>query len=119
MTGEADLRQNAIHLLPGFTEGIGAPEGVEYRAARLLRDPDVFRDRHAAEDALDLERSRHAALADLMGFEPGEVVIVEGDGARVRPEEPRDQVEERRLAGAVRIDNRVHDRTSTHMNPRH
>src|SRR5690606_2127073 len=47
-----------------------------------------------------------AEPGDLVGPQPGQVVPVEGPGARLGPVEAGEEVEERGLAGAVRPDQR-------------
>src|SRR6185295_16372907 len=58
------------------------------------------------EDAGDLERSRDATSAARGCGERGDVVAAEEHAASGRRQQPRDQVEERGLASAVRPDDR-------------
>ena len=66
----------------------------------------VLDHRHLRQRLGELERADHAAPGDLVGGHVGEVVAVEAPGPGVRLVEPGEQVEERRLAGAVRADER-------------
>ena len=67
---------------------------------------DVRQHGHTAERLGDLERSRHSARADLVGAQPGDLPPECHHRPGVRPLEPGDQVEARRLAGAVRAQQR-------------
>jgi hypothetical protein len=55
------------------------------------------------EEAKRLERSRDAALADLVRLQADDAPVIEQDVARVQVVDAGDDVEERRLAGAVRL----------------
>ena len=70
----------------------------------LGRDANVFGDGKLGKDLGDLEGSRHAARDPLVWRKRRDVAPVEQDGARGRREEAAHQIEERRLAGAVRAD---------------
>ena len=64
----------------------------------------VLQARQAVEQAHVLERADHALAGDAVGVEADELVAVEEDRARVGRDGPGEQVEHRRLAGAVRAD---------------
>src|SRR5207253_755217 len=62
----------------------------------------VLDDRQRAERADHLEGARDPELGAAEGGEPGDVGAVEADAAGIRRGGPGDEIEERRLAGAVR-----------------
>ena len=64
----------------------------------------VLLDRHVQEQPQRLERPRDPALRDLVRLEAEQALAGEADVARVRRVHAGHQVEERRLAGAVRAD---------------
>ena len=66
----------------------------------------VLHDRHLREDAAALRHLRDALLDDLMGADTGDALPQEGDAARLWLQEARDRAQRRRLAGAVRADER-------------
>ena len=72
--------------------------------ARMLADEDVLQYRHVAEEAQVLERARDPALDDEVRRQTGDVLAEEQDVPAVGRVHAGDQVEERRLAGAVRAD---------------
>ena len=59
------------------------------------------------EEVRDLERARQTCGDDAVRRLPGQVPTLEHDAPSIGCEEARDQVEDRRLAGAVRPDQRV------------
>jgi hypothetical protein len=65
---------------------------------------DVLLHRHVQEQAERLERACDPARGDLVRLEPEQRLVLEEDVAVVRPVHAGDEVEERRLAGAVRAD---------------
>src|SRR5207248_8026877 len=73
-------------------------------AARMPSDLDVLEHRHAREELDVLERPRDAPADDPVGRRSQQALAGEGDLARIRAVQAGDQVEERRLAGAVRAD---------------
>src|SRR5262249_3776640 len=73
-------------------------------AAALQADEDVLENRHRPEDVDVLERAGDAAPHDRVRRLAQEALAREDDRARVGLVEAGDQVEERRLAGAVRPD---------------
>ena len=85
-----------------------AKPGPQAIAGRDLdRDADVVGDRELGKDLGDLEGAGHAAPHPLVGSERSNVAALEPDRARGRREQAADQIEERRLAGAVRTDDRA------------
>src|SRR3989441_12547545 len=78
------------------------PRSTLFPYTTLFRSEDVLEHGHLLEGDDVLERARDALLHDLVRAHPEHVAAVELDVARVRPVEARDDVEERRLAGAVR-----------------
>src|SRR5262245_22681949 len=96
--GQADQLQHLARA--GHRRRLAVP-----RVDAVVRgDGDVFQDRELAERAGDLERPRHAAVADLVGGEPAELGAAEPDRPRGGDEGPGDAVEQRGLARAVRAD---------------
>ena len=108
-----------------FSDGIRSLASTSARAARpaelqhLMRlaarlahhggadqraDDDVVDDRHGLEALDHLEGAPDAALAALRRRQARDVLAVEPDRAFGRRQHARDQVEQRRLAGAVRAD---------------
>ena len=84
-----------------------AGEGTEHAAPGLRRDPDIVLDAQGVEDALNLQGARQSQLADAMRRKARNVLAAETHlpgGCRQRT---GDDVEERRLAGAVWTDNGV------------
>ena len=78
--------------------GGGVPGG------EVLGGEEVGADRGAPDQADVLERPGHAGRRPLVGREVGDVDVPEPHPAGVGPAEPADDVEQRRLAGAVRAD---------------
>ena len=68
------------------------------------RGHDVLLDRHVQEQTERLERAGDTAARDPVRVEPDDRLPLEDDLAAVRRVDAGDQVEERRLAGAVRPD---------------
>src|SRR5512143_58879 len=82
--------------------------GVEPRpAVDVTADHDVLEDRHLREEPDVLERPHHAADSDLEGRHAVDLRPPENDLAGIGRKEPGDQVEDRRLPGAVRPDQRL------------
>src|ERR687884_197474 len=67
-------------------------------------DQDVLEHVELDEQARDLERSRQTEAGDAVGRQPGDPPAVVDDRARRRLLEPGNDVEQGRLAGAVRTD---------------
>ena len=78
--------------------------GLDVAAARVRADEDVLEHRHRPEELDVLERARDPAPDDLVHGRLQERLAGELDLALVRRVEPGDDVEGRRLAGAVRPD---------------
>src|SRR5262249_12622879 len=78
-----------------------APPVRERPPARVRADEHILDDRHRREESDVLERARDPEANDPEGRSASEVLAVEDDAALVRLVQTRDQVEERRLAGAV------------------
>jgi hypothetical protein len=70
----------------------------------MCADEHVLVHGHGREELDVLERARDSPPDDTVRRRAQQALAVEGDLSGVRPVEPRDQVEERRLAGAVRSD---------------
>ena len=102
---EAEDRGHVAHLGP--ERGVAAQRAEEAEAAACLRDDgdgDRLGHGQCREDVDELERARHAALGELDRADAGDVLALEADDALVRLQEARENVDERRLAGAVRAD---------------
>src|SRR6185295_12640024 len=84
----------------------GAQHRSEYPDLRVavLRRHDVLLDRHVQKETQRLECAGDSALGDLVRGDTDEILPVELDFARVGPVDAGDEIEERRLAGAVRAD---------------
>src|SRR4030042_1214926 len=76
-----------------------APTAVE-----VAPDQDVIQDGHLRKEAGLLECPRHASRRDLVRHDPQHLGAGEDDRTPVGTEEPGEQVEQRRLACAVRAD---------------
>ena len=70
----------------------------------MHRDEHVLERGHVVEEADVLERPRHAERRDLVRRARGDVDVLEEDPARGRLVDAGQDVEEGRLAGAVRAD---------------
>ena len=77
--------------------------------AQVGADHDVFDGRHVHADLQVLEGARHAAPGQFVGRLAVDGFAVETDFARGRLVDAGDQVEQRRLAGAVRADHGIDD----------
>ena len=75
---------------------------------RVPADEQVLEHGRVLEQLDVLERAGDAEAGDLVRRAPAEVDAVELDRSRRRRVEPADEVEDRRLAGAVRADQREH-----------
>jgi hypothetical protein len=73
----------------------------------LHGEPHVFEDRRARKDIGALERAADAEVATRGPIELGDVAVSEDHAAFGRRGLAAEQVEQRRLAGAVRSDDRV------------
>ena len=101
------------HLVRPFEEVrflVPNPPGTKERADRtgppleLKRVGDVVAHREAAEQQVELERPHHSAPGNQVGARSGDVRASKEDLSRRRLEKPGDEVEQRRLARAVRPD---------------
>src|ERR1700739_1264751 len=81
------------------------PQAVS--ASHFRGNADVFEDGEFRKDFGNLERPGHAAGDALMRCKSGDMAAIEVDGAGSRWEESADQVEEGRLARAIRPDDRT------------
>ena len=73
----------------------------------MLADQDVFQHRELAEEADVLERPGHAVGGDDMRLLPADGLPLQGDLSGRRDVEAAEHVEDRRLAGTVRPDERL------------
>ena len=108
---EAELLERRVGAAPArLGEDRGAAERLPAsRMARLGGEPRILARRHLGKQRGQLERARHAALADRRGA--GRPVIVlagEAHAARARLDHAGDEMEQRRLAGAVGSDDGAH-----------
>src|SRR5512140_1643004 len=82
--------------------GVESPPAVDVAA-----DHDVLEDRHFRKEPDVLERPHHAAGGNLAGRQAVDLRPPENDLAGIGRKEAGDQVEDRRLPGAVRTDQRL------------
>ena len=83
---------------------------TERRHDALVRqhgDADIVHHTEPAEHALDLQRARDAAAHDLVRLEPENIAAIEGRASAVGAQLAGYQIEQRRLAGAVRPDDGI------------
>ena len=74
------------------------------RAIEEAAHLEILGDAHRAEHVALLRHEGEAEPADVRRVQPGDVAILEPHMAGSRPQQPGDQLEQRRLAGAVRAD---------------
>src|SRR5205807_5015402 len=91
---EADLGEGALD------RGTGRRPPV----AEVRREPQVFGHGEPVVDARNLELDPDPRPRDLVRLEPREVEALEPDRSRGGPEDPREELEEGALAGAVGAD---------------
>ncbi len=72
----------------------------------VAAEQEVLQDRGVLEELDVLEGARDAAPGDLVRRHARDVLVAEDEPARARIVDPRDEVEDGRLAGAVRTDDR-------------
>ena len=77
-----------------------------YRVADRRAHLQIFEHRHAHEDAAAFRRLRDLQAGDLVGRQLGDVAAGERDAAFARARIAEDRHHQRRLAGAVRADQR-------------
>src|SRR5207302_9641195 len=90
-------REEARGLLAGL-RGLGAAQDGETRQQQILEHA------HVAEQSTDLKAAHQAASRNLVRLEPQQRASIEKNVAAVRRIEAGNEVDERRLAGAVRSD---------------
>ena len=82
--------------------------------ARIVRaEQDIVEDREEGKEPAPLEDVRDAFGDGAVGRQAVDPLIEEGDPPRRRPQEPRDRVHQRGLAGAVRAE-QAHDLALVH-----
>ena len=112
MLRDADEAEQVHRFLAHALLFLALPWQLEKRVPDLGFHPHVPSDAHVVEAAHVVEEPDvlegpcDAAARHLVGLEAGDVPAVEHDAAAGRLEEPRDVVEERRLAGPVWSDER-------------
>ncbi len=100
--------QNCLRLVDGAAvRGERFPPGFRAAFAFEHRKRDGLERSEPRKQRVDLEGARQAALHAGVGPERGDVLLAEHDLAGVRPQHAGDQVDERRLPGAVGADERV------------
>ena len=102
-----ELEAGARAPLAGVEDGAAADQTEVAPSLELHSHPRVLEHGQLGKDAGDLEGARDAAPAARGGGERGDVVAAEEHAAHGRRQEPRDQVEQRGLAGTVRADDRA------------
>src|SRR5205823_3007205 len=83
-------------------------EPAGFALAREDGQRDVVQCRELVEEVDELETPGDAPRDLLVDAGAGDIGLLESDGARVRLEEAADDIDERRLAGAVGADERQH-----------
>src|SRR5215831_6048262 len=94
---------HALHDLTRALERLG-----HARMTGQGADPHVLEDGHAREGPRDLEGPGQAEAADRVRREPHDRAVTEADVPGVGGEESREQIKDRRLAGAVGSDEPEH-----------
>ena len=108
----ADEAEPVHRLLAGLdlarlTDPAAEQQLAEVLAGLLLHGQHhVLQARDPADEAHVLERAHQSHAGHLVGVQPDQLDAVEQHRARVGPDEPGEQVEDRGLAGAVRADER-------------
>jgi hypothetical protein len=102
------LREHVVRLGEQRAVRRRRAQALEPAAALgLQREPHVLAHRQRAEQVVLLERAPDAELAARLGRLVGDVDVAQEDASRRRRELPGDLVDEARLAGAVRADQRM------------
>src|SRR5581483_6606526 len=105
---QADVVQHALGGRSQIAEPAGEEEARFSVVHRLHGETHVLVDAEMAEDVRDLERARDAQARALVRRERGDLAVFEPDPSFARRQQPAQKVEERRLARAVRSDDRAH-----------
>ena len=101
-----------LQKLDRFGDDVGAPaDRIEHGPCRAFalghRHADIFQNRQAAEQPIDLERARDAKLDPLGLALGGDVAAGEHHAALARRQHAGEEIDERGLAGAIGADQRV------------
>src|SRR5579872_465872 len=92
---------------PGQFDHLARPfaAGADARPAAMnRRDEHVLIDRHMSEGPWDLVRPAYAGAAAVPGPHTRNVASLKGDASRIRRKHAEHEIEQRRLAGAVRAE---------------
>ena len=103
LSSKADVGEQRLGLGADRVRRRG-PEVAPAAAVREQRRLHVLEHRQLRKDVGALERASHAHRAQAMRRQPGDVAPVQTHPSGVGPQMPGDQVEEGRLARAVRAD---------------
>src|SRR5262249_9613181 len=103
---QSDAIEQRKSAVPVQSGGVGE-QVVVPAVVREQRRLDVLDHGQAPEDAGDLERAPRATGADLVGRQPADLFTTERDSAGLVAQVAGDQVEQRRLSGAVWADDRA------------
>src|SRR5262249_37685083 len=101
------LDQRARPAVQLIEQALGAPEIEGGAALALKRDAHVLEHRQVRKPRAELDRAYQAEGRAAGGARAGDVAPLVDDAAARRLEEVRQQVEARRLPGAVRADESV------------
>ena len=104
------LQSDAIEQRKGAVPVQSGRVGEQVVVPAVVREQrrlDVLDHGQAPEDAGDLERAPDATAADLVGRQPADFFTPERDAAELVAQVAGDQVEQRRLSGAVWADDRA------------
>src|SRR5690606_2179476 len=111
LVGQADVGEDVLGLLAHLLLRIGARPRVQREGAVAAgegRNHHVLDQAQVAEDLGRLENAHDAGLVDLVRRQPDQRTPIEHYAAGVWREPPDEAIEQRRLAGAVRADDRVY-----------
>src|SRR4051794_17660972 len=105
---DADEREQLVRAILDVAEAARRGRRIAgVTELALHRERDVLVRGQVVEEARVLERPPHAELRAAVRGAPRDVDAEEADATGRRPHRPRDEVEQRRLPGAVRPDQRV------------